>query len=138
MFNLNRIVTQLSEFSPMGIVLFGSYLDESFTKNSDIDIAIITGIKKRLENKKIWLSIMEYNQKPFDLKIFELLPIPFQYNIIKHHKIINGSELELSEYFYYYLKFWEDIKLRFLENSFQNVTEKLQILKKHGKLKLVL
>ena len=132
MFNFDKIVTQLAEFSPLGIVVFGSYLGEYFTKRSDIDIALITGIKNRFENKKIWLPVMQYNQRPFDLKIFELLPVPFQYNIIKHHKVIKGSELDLSEYFYYYLKFWNDIKFRFQENSFKNVTEKLQALNKSG------
>jgi predicted nucleotidyltransferase len=62
------------------------------------------------------------------MKIFELLPLYIQIEIISNSIVVSGDELELSEYFYKFRKKWKDMKFRYESNQFQSIEEKMQSL----------
>ncbi len=64
----------------------------------------------------------------YDIRVFEMLPLHIQINIIKNHLVLFGDELELSEYFYFYRKLWNDVKQRIAENQFQDSKEMRKII----------
>ncbi|MCF2141299.1 MAG: nucleotidyltransferase domain-containing protein [Candidatus Lokiarchaeota archaeon] len=109
-------------------VCFGSIVEGTFRPESDIDIAVITRNHDKDSNFKILLNLYEKYGSKFDFKIFELLPIYVQISIIQDHWIIFGDPLEISEYFYFYRKKWEDCKHRILSNQFSSYRERLAII----------
>lgn len=119
--NLNKIkedLKGLKKINDLGknleVVAFGSQVKGGERPNSDIDIAIITRIHNKEKNLQILKSILPYNYNPYDVKIFELLPLRIKMSIIKDHIVVYGNELELSEYFYHYRKLWMDSKHRII------------------------
>ena len=45
--------------------------------------------------------------------------------VIKHHEVIYGNELDLSEYFYFFRKLWRDMERRIRENEFKDFEERM-------------
>jgi len=110
-------------------ILFGSALNQNFIpERSDIDIAIITQKKDKNANVSIWESILGHIPPNYDVKIFELLPLYIQIDIIKNHLVVFGNLLEISEYFYFYRKIWKDMAIRINTNQFNSIQEKLERL----------
>ena len=111
------------------IILFGSSVEGGMRPTSDIDVAILSRNKNKAENIQLQKDILgEYPQK-FDLRIFELFPIYIQISIIENYKVIFGDSLEISEYFYYFRKKWDDCKHRILSNQFTSYRERLSLMK---------
>ena len=116
-------------------ILFGSALSQHFIpERSDIDIAIITQKKDKNANVSIWEAILGQNPPIYDVKIFELLPLYMQIDIITNYLVIFGNSLEISEYFYYYRKLWKDMEIRINNNQFNNIQEKLERLSNQRKI----
>ena len=110
-------------------ILFGSALNQNFIpERSDIDIAIITQKKDKNTNVSIWESILGHIPPNYDVKIFELLPLYIQIDIINNYLVVFGNLLEISEYFYYYRKIWKDMTIRIKNNQFNSIQEKLERL----------
>jgi predicted nucleotidyltransferase len=119
--NLNKIredLKGLKDIKGLGkkleVVAFGSQVKGGERPTSDLDIAIITRIHDKEKNLQIWKSTLPYNYDPYDIKIFELLPLRIKMSIIKDYEVIYGDKLEISEYFYHYRKLWMDSKHRIL------------------------
>lgn len=110
------------------VVVFGSYLTQNYNKNSDIDIAIITHITEKSKNFEFLNNIMDKIRNPYDIKIFELLPPHLQISVIKNYNVIFGDPLDISEYFYFFRKLWDDIKYRYEENQFKDSKEQLELM----------
>ncbi len=96
------------------VVAFGSHVTGGQRPSSDVDIAIITRIHEREQNLQIWKNTLPYNYEPYDIKIFELLPLRIKMSIIRDYIVVFGDEVEISEYFYHYRKLWMDSKHRIL------------------------
>ncbi len=126
--NLQQLKKDLNNFNGFEVIVFGSYAAETTTPRSDIDVAIITRCPDREENKKIWLTTLGKAPEKYEVKIFELLPLPVQISIIRNYKIVYGNSSILSEYFYYYRKLWNDIEARYEANQFKSVKEKIAAL----------
>ncbi len=125
--SLNKLKEDLVFYKGYWTILFGSALSQNFIpERSDIDIAIITQKKDKIANISIWDSILGYIPPNYDIKIFELLPLYIQIDIIKNYLVIFGDSLEISEYFYYYRKIWKDMTIRIDNNQFNNIQEKLE------------
>lgn len=105
------------------VVIHGSFVSNQMTPRSDIDIALITRQHDLLANKQTSLDVIGHANPLYDIRIFELLPLHVQINVINHHVVLFGDEIELSEYFYFYRKLWNDVKQRIAENQFQNSKE---------------
>ena len=107
--------------SCLAIVLYGSYARGSPTRRSDVDICLIK------PKEGVYERVLEKLGGKYDVKIFEDLPLYIQIDIIKNHKVVYGDELELSEYFYQFRKFWRDMEHRIKENQFSSVKEKVSL-----------
>jgi len=111
------------------VILFGSAVEGGMRPESDIDIGVITRNKSKNQNIEIQKSLLGKFPLKFDIRVFELYPIDIQISIIKNYKVIFGDQLEISEYFYYFRKKWDDCKHRILSNQFSSYHERL-LLKK--------
>lgn len=111
------------------VILFGSAVEGGMRPESDIDIGVITRNKSKNQNIEIQKSLLGKIPLKFDIRVFELYPIDIQISIIKNYKVIFGDQLEISEYFYYFRKKWDDCKHRILSNQFSSYRERL-LLKK--------
>ena len=120
---IEKIKKDFEEFKDrvFGILLYGSYAKDEYTKRSDIDICLV-GV-----DKDTYMEILGKLGNKYDIKIFEELPLYIKIDIIKNHKVIFGDELELSEYFYKFRKIWRDTENRIRENQFKSVREKVML-----------
>jgi predicted nucleotidyltransferase len=91
------------------IILFGSYTRNEQTSRSDIDVCVVCGNKKE-KIEKVWDKILESGiTEKYDVKIFELLPLKMKISVIKEGKVLYAkNEIELSYYFRFFRKLWED------------------------------
>lgn len=113
------------------IILHGSWVRGEATKRSDIDVAVITRIHDRdVLLKDFWSTIVGVNRTPYDIRIFELLPLHIQIQIIRAYVVVFGNPLDISEYFYFYRKLWKDIEPRYMQNQFRSVQEKKSAIRR--------
>jgi len=135
--SLNKLKEDLVFYKGYWTILFGSALNQDFIpERSDIDIAIITQKKDKITNVSIWDSILGHIPPNYDVKIFELLPLYIQIDIIKNYLVLFGDSLEISEYFYHYRKVWKDMAIRIDNNQFNSIQEKLERISIQKKISL--
>jgi len=90
-----------------GIIMFGSYADDSYTIRSDIDICLVAG--ERNVTKIFNMFLTESVTEKYDIKIFETLPLYMKAEVIENAVIIwADDELELSYYLYKWRRLIED------------------------------
>ncbi len=65
----------------------------------------------------------------YDIRIFELLTLKLKASVMSDYLVIYGDELEISEYFYYYRKLWNDQKHRILGGYYKSYNEKIAAIK---------
>jgi predicted nucleotidyltransferase len=107
----NDFKVLIHEKEILGIMLYGSYLTNSETKRSDIDICIIAPNE---EGGRL-LSLLWSNKDlgRFDIRLFTELPLFIKIQVIENGKLIYSSnKYDLYEYFYFFRKLWEDQKHR--------------------------
>jgi predicted nucleotidyltransferase len=132
--SLNKIKEELGFCKDYWTVLYGSYLTEEFIPDrSDIDIAIITKNRDKQSNLGVWRCFLEQVSAHYDLRIFELLPLYFQIEIIKNYRVVFGDSLEISEYFYRYRSIWKDMVVRIKANQFYSIQEKLDLITRRAR-----
>jgi predicted nucleotidyltransferase len=101
-----------------GVLLFGSAAKGERTSRSDIDIALVSPRDKNVLHK-----VFARTGATYDVKIFEELPLLVKMNIIAHHRVIIGDEVELSHYFRRFRKEWNDMHSRIKTNQFKSAAE---------------
>ncbi|AEA47969.1 nucleotidyltransferase domain-containing protein [Archaeoglobus veneficus] len=126
--SLDQIKKDLQPLSKYEVVIFGSYVTGEFRKGSDIDVAVITRIRDEKQNFAILKKLIGKVKPVYDIRIFELLPLKVKASIIEDYIVVFGDELEISEYFYFWRKFWEDIKHRISYHD--NYKEKLEAIER--------
>ena len=133
---LEDIRNDLDFIKKYEVVVFGSFAEKKADKRSDIDIAVITRERSRKKCMDIWSELMGKAPDIYDIKIFELLPLPLKVSVIRKFEMVFGNRLDISEYFYYYRKVWNDTKHRIEENRFKSMKEKMTALKRrhHGSI----
>jgi len=97
----------------LGIFLFGSYLNETQTNRSDIDICIVAP----KENPALLLSFIlqriNVNLKKYDVRIFHALPLYIKIQVIQKGVLVYSPDrYDLFEYLFLYRKLWNDQKHR--------------------------
>lgn len=110
-------------------VVYGSYVEGGTRPDSDIDIAVLSYKTNKEKNIKLLKELLGKFPLKYEIRIFELLPIYIQISIVKNYKIIFGDPLEISEYFYYFRKKWDDCKHRILSNQFSSYQERLSLIR---------
>ncbi|MDI6811499.1 MAG: nucleotidyltransferase domain-containing protein [archaeon] len=108
----------------MGILLFGSYAGGKPTKRSDIDVCIVKPLEDILD------AIYGKLGGKYDIKVFENLPLYVKMEVIRHHWVIYGDELDLSEYFYFFRRLWQDMEYRIAGNEFKDFGERMRYRRK--------
>jgi len=131
--SLDEIKNDLDELKNFDVVVYGSYVKEKSIR--DIDIAVITKIKNKDENLKIWENFIGRFPQIYDIKIFELMPLTIKISIMNNYEVIFGNPLDISEYFYFYRKLWNDQKYRIEENRFKSYKEKIYAMKRWKEVK---
>ena len=101
-----------------GVLLFGSAAKGELTSRSDIDIALVSP-----RDKNVLRKVFARTGATYDVKIFEELPLLVKMNIIAHHRVILGDEVELSHYFRRFRKEWNDMHVRIKTNQFKTAAE---------------
>lgn len=104
----------------LGILLFGSYVEGEQTKRSDIDVCIVNPSKGVLNDISGKLG------GKYDITVFDNLPLYIKLEIIRHHVVVYGNEANLSEYFYFFRKLWQDMEHRIAESEFKDFTERMR------------
>jgi predicted nucleotidyltransferase len=103
---IKKISQDLDFLKPqlLGIILFGSYANDSSTIRSDIDICLVVGHR---DVKDIFNKVLESDvTEKYDIKIFEILPIYLKAEVMQKSVLIwAADEPELS----YYLHHWNRI-----------------------------
>ena len=67
------------------------------------------------------------------MRVFEFLPLKVKASVMEGYKILFGNPLEISEYFYFWRKMWNDSRHRIGYN--ESVTEKIKAIKRGKKLR---
>ncbi len=129
----DEIKNDLKDLRTYEVIIYGSYVKEKSIR--DIDIAVITKIKNKDENLKIWYDFIGRFPPLYDIKIFELLPLTIKATIINNYKVIFGNSPDISEYFYFYRKLWDDQKYRIEENRFKSYKDKICAMERWKKLR---
>lgn len=101
-----------------GVLLFGSAAKGELTSRSDIDIALVSP-----RDKNVLRKVFARTGATYDVKIFEELPLLVKMDIIAHHRVILGDEVELSHYFRVFRKEWNDMHVRIKTNQFKTAAE---------------
>ncbi len=127
--SIDEIKGELKPLEDYDVVVFGSYLKVQHHR-SDIDIAVVTKEKDKERNLRIWNRLIGTVPGYYDLRIFELLPLHIQGQIIENYRVVYGNSPEISMYFYHYRKLWDDIKRRYYENQYKSVKEKLEAVER--------
>jgi len=134
--SLEEIKEDLKAISNFEAVIFGSYVTGEFREGSDIDVAVITRTKDRSKNMEIQKKLFSLARSPYDLRVFELLPIKIKASVMDDYTVLFGDELEISEYFYQWRKMWEDVKHRI--SYHETVEEKLKAVERGRRLREIL
>lgn len=77
---LRTIVEELKKCSFVkAIYLFGSQAKKSQTPLSDIDLCIVDD---PTSSKKERMKVYQWSEKPFDISLFSMLPLPIQFEAL--------------------------------------------------------
>lgn len=87
------------------ILLFGSFVDKSFTKESDIDICVIFKEITLKEATRFRIRISGKISEKVDIQVFNILPMKIKREISKNHKILyKTNEFDNINFSIRYLK----------------------------------
>ena len=97
----------------IGILLFGSFVKDQETNNSDVDICIVAPNEDVFELLTYIAGIINLPKKRYDIRIFSELPLHIKIQVIEDGVLIHSPDkYDLYEYFYRYRKIWNDQKHR--------------------------
>ena len=99
-----------------------------------MDVAIITSVRDKDSNSKLWLSLLEKITPRYDIKVFELLPLFLKIEIIQSYCVLFGDSLEISEYFYHYRSIWKEMVGRHKSNQYVNIQEKISMFENQKRI----
>ncbi|MCG3217417.1 MAG: nucleotidyltransferase domain-containing protein [Candidatus Heimdallarchaeota archaeon] len=110
----------MEESEVIGIVLFGSIVTNQDHHQSDIDICVVVS---EPESSETFHKVLRFNQPPYDIKLFHNLPVHVGIEVINNHFIIyERKEFEISEFFYFKRRMYED-EMRRQELSSEELNE---------------
>lgn len=94
----------------LGVLLYGSQASGDATPRSDVDICVVAPDADR---EDLFRTILRHVREPYDVKIFESLPMYLKIRVIRNHVVVYARDvLDLYEYFYTYRKLWKDQERR--------------------------
>ena len=106
-------VNVLDKEKVLGILLFGSYANETQTNRSDVDICMVAPEEDSFDLYSLFLEKINVVSKHYDIKFFTELPLYLMIQVIENGILVHSpNELDLYEYFYRFRKLWADQKHR--------------------------
>lgn len=106
-------VNVLDKEKVLGILLFGSYANETQTNRSDVDICVVAPEEDSFDLYSLFLEKINVVSKHYDIKFFTELPLYLMIQVIENGILVHSpNELDLYEYFYRFRKLWADQKHR--------------------------
>jgi predicted nucleotidyltransferase len=106
-------VNVLDKEKVLGILLFGSYANETQTNRSDVDICVVAPEEDSFDLYFLFLEKINVVSKHYDIKFFTELPLYLKIQVIENGILVHSpNELDLYEYFYRFRKLWADQKHR--------------------------
>ena len=133
--SIQQIKEELNFHKDKWVIVFGSWLGNYYIPDrSDIDVAVLSKNKNKEYNLQFWADIIGNAPSNYDLRIFEILPLTLQMNIITNYQVIYGDALEISEYLYYFRKIWSYARFRIEENKIKTIGEKKKGIKNRLKM----
>ena len=106
-------VNVLDKEKVLGILLFGSYANETQTNRSDVDICVVAPEEDSFDLYSLFLEKINVVSKHYDIKFFTELPLYLKIQVIENGILVHSpNELDLYEYFYRFRKLWADQKHR--------------------------
>lgn len=129
MTNYRKIKEHLTLLKQYEVVLFGSVVKKEATTRSDIDVAVISRLHDKKQNMELWYTLLGKVPDGYDLKVFELLPLPLQIEIANRYRAVYGNSIQISEYFYHFRKLWKDVERRYRQNQFGSIRERKEALR---------
>jgi len=133
--NPKQIESDLAFLSGYDVVIFGSYVTGDFRDGSDIDIALITKIKDYERNLNILKSLIGKAPPIYDIRVFELLSLDIKASVMDNYTVLYGQLPDISEYFYYYRKLWDDCKHRVSAGRFKSYREQIAAINRFKRFK---
>lgn len=111
------------------VLVYGSYVSGHRTPRSDIDVAVITRVRDRAENRATWRELLGRVPDVYDVRVFELLPLDVQHDIAEHHEVLFGDPVEISYYLYRRVyRVWDDVGPRIEANQFDSLAERMRLM----------
>lgn len=94
------------------VLLYGSRARSEAGPGSDIDLCIVA--PEAADKAKLWREFISHlRDGPYDVRIFELLPLHIKTAVIEEGLVVYSKDiLELYEYFHPFRREWEDQKHR--------------------------
>lgn len=126
--SLEEVRRELHGLADREVVLHGSVVTGRSTPRSDVDVAVVTRDADAGRNRALWMRLLGSAPDRYDVRVYELLPLPIQVKVAERHRVVFGDPVELSYYFYRYRRRWKDQARRYRENQFRSFREKLRIL----------
>jgi hypothetical protein len=68
----------------------------------------------------------------YDIRVFELLPLPIQIDIADRHEVVFGDLANVSYYFYGFRRRWKDQAHRYHQNRFKGYRDKRDALRRRA------
>ncbi len=136
--SLDEVKKELAPLKKYWVVIYGSYARGDTDECSDIDVAVITRCRDHRKNAKIFYEILGKIPPYYDVKIFEEMPLYLKARVFLEGIVIFGNPPEVTEYMYQFWKIWKDMELRVRENSFKNIKERIETLKRIRQIRLKL
>lgn len=134
--SIDKIREDLKVLSDYEAVIFGSYVTGEFREGSDVDVAVITRIRDEKENFSIQKRIAAKVKPIYDVRVFEVLPLKVKASVFSNYIVLFGDELEISEYFYFWRKMWNDVKHRI--SYHRSYVEKMEAIERCKRLEKIL
>ena len=106
--SLDEIRADLSNYRENWVIIYGSWIHRNMTPMSDIDICIISHDFDKKRNIKFYSDLLGKAHPRYDVKLFELLPLYIQGDIMEKYEVIFGNEVDISYYLYKFRKLWQD------------------------------
>ncbi|MHA1734053.1 MAG: nucleotidyltransferase domain-containing protein [Promethearchaeota archaeon] len=123
--DLEKARNDLAFLGEFEVVLFGSEVEGGARPSSDVDVAVVTRRRDREFNLSLLKSSVGRAPPEYDIHVFELLPLAVQMSVANDYAPVFGDDLDLSEYFYYYRKLWQDCRHRILDDLTTSYRDRL-------------
>lgn len=96
----------------LGVLLYGSQATGEAGPSSDIDLCIVA--PQATDHSFLWRKFISHlRDSRYDVRIFELLPLYLKAAVMEQGVVVHcKDEPELYEYFYPFLRDWQDQKHR--------------------------